>query len=42
MLTPKEQLKNILEYNLINKTLYFVKINFNTNEKNTYTNPNSY
>ena len=26
MLTPKEQLRNIPEYNLINKTLYFVKL----------------
>ena len=42
MLTPKEQLKNILEYNLINKTLYFVETNFNNNEKNTYTNSNIY
>ncbi len=42
MLTPKEQLRNIPEYNLINKTLYFVKINFNSNEKITYTNLNTY
>ena len=42
MLTQKEQLKNILEYNLINKTLYFVKINFKNDEKNTYSNSNSY
>jgi len=27
---------------LINKTVYFVKINFLNDEKNTYSNPNSY